>query len=293
MAELAEEGTAVGVAARAGLAVLKIGGMPVRKGGGMDDGEMMGVVESCRGMGGTLEAVGHVLHACLSREILTAKYACLFFRSPFSGCTHISVCSRHDLKAALDRASRTQDNHLRGLVLALVSALYFRTAPDHARQMLETCGTIAAGMGAVAKKGDKKSEKEGGGEESSVGNAVLGLWVGQRFLGGWLNVLIFAYTNTLVLIELYKREGNEHKAKKQEVVNARLEEAVMKMEKRWRDVEERNQGVVGGRAKAKARTRAKTRLEPIEEVTGEDGDEEKDVEMELEEKTPAARKRRA
>ena len=98
MTRLAEDGTAVNVAARAGLKGLGVGkarprvvatvvGRGVkgkgkgkeRDAGGMglglsvEDGETMGVVESCRGMGGTLEAVGHVLHACVSSEILSAK----------------------------------------------------------------------------------------------------------------------------------------------------------------------------------------------------------------------------
>ena len=38
------------------------------------EAEIKSIVESCRGMGGTLEAIGHVLQACLSAEILTAKY---------------------------------------------------------------------------------------------------------------------------------------------------------------------------------------------------------------------------
>lgn len=37
-------------------------------------GQALGVVEMCRGMGGTLEALGHVLHACITEEILSAKY---------------------------------------------------------------------------------------------------------------------------------------------------------------------------------------------------------------------------
>ena len=56
--------------------------------------------------------------------------------------------------------------------------------------MLETCGQIAAGLGAVQKGGaskdDSQAEHGKDGQASSatsVGNAPLGLWVGQRFLG--------------------------------------------------------------------------------------------------------------
>jgi len=36
------------------------------------------VVTECKGMGGTLQAVGQVIEACLSKEIIKAKY-----ESPF------------------------------------------------------------------------------------------------------------------------------------------------------------------------------------------------------------------
>jgi hypothetical protein len=39
----------------------------LRKGG-------MGVVDECEGLGGTLQAVGAVLGACLSKEFLVAKF---------------------------------------------------------------------------------------------------------------------------------------------------------------------------------------------------------------------------
>lgn len=64
-------------------------------------------------------------------------------------------------------------------MLALISNLYLRTAETHARSMLDACGQIAAGLGAPAQKQDVKSKIPDG----SVGNANLGLWVGEQFLG--------------------------------------------------------------------------------------------------------------
>ncbi|KAF8079396.1 hypothetical protein FPV67DRAFT_1664028 [Lyophyllum atratum] len=121
------------------------------------------VVRECEGLGGTLMAVGEVLRACLAEEVLGAK---------------------QHLRRALDLATRAQDNHLRALVLALISAHYLHTAREHAMTMLGTCGQLAAGLGAV-----KKAEplgKDGGGKagngktEVGVGNAPLRLWVGER-----------------------------------------------------------------------------------------------------------------
>ena len=40
----------------------------------MED-EISAIYDASRGMGGTLEAVAHVLKACITKEILTAKYA--------------------------------------------------------------------------------------------------------------------------------------------------------------------------------------------------------------------------
>ena len=45
--------------------------------------EVAEVVEGCRGMGGTMEAVARVLQASVVKEIVSAKYAFLCFF-----CTH-------------------------------------------------------------------------------------------------------------------------------------------------------------------------------------------------------------
>ncbi|EIM87097.1 uncharacterized protein STEHIDRAFT_167950 [Stereum hirsutum FP-91666 SS1] len=190
--------------------------------------------EACRGLGGTLEAVGHLVLACLcgTREIIGAK-------------AH--------LKAALSLATKAQDNHLRALILALVSAHYLHTASEHAQVMLRTCEQLAAGLGAVAKATAKGAGKpvskgkpvsqgkpvsgtgraEGQGANASggaasggssagvnvgVGHAPLRLWVGERF------------------VELFRREGDEERARKREGVNAELGRVVEGIERWGREV---------------------------------------------------------
>ncbi|KAI0776328.1 hypothetical protein BD413DRAFT_470228 [Trametes elegans] len=162
-----------------------------------EDGEAdvdkgMEVVKMCRGMGGSLDAVAHVLEACFTPEILKAK---------------------QHLKLALELATKAQDNHLRALVLALVAAHYLHTAGDHARTMLQTCEQLAAGLGAPAVKGTGAASQVSRGTVA-VGNAPLGLWVGERFL------------------ELYKRAGKEARVQKQTVVNAQLAKAVTDLSRR-------------------------------------------------------------
>ena len=71
----------MGVSARAGEVAMRLG---MRRGndgvaGGTEDcpeetdSMAEGVAKACRGMGGTLRAVGQVIEACLSKEILKAK----------------------------------------------------------------------------------------------------------------------------------------------------------------------------------------------------------------------------
>ncbi|KAM5538360.1 hypothetical protein V8D89_007962 [Ganoderma adspersum] len=160
------------------------------------------VLKACRGMGGTLEAIAQVLEACFTPEILKSK---------------------QHLKHALELATKAQDNHLRALVLALVSAHYLHTAGDHARAMLQTCEQLAAGLGATAKAGATAAASGGEGapttavpttSTASMGNAPLGLWVGERFL------------------ELYKRYGKEARVQKQTVLNARFAKAVEELAER-------------------------------------------------------------
>ncbi|OSD01133.1 hypothetical protein PYCCODRAFT_1468829 [Trametes coccinea BRFM310] len=155
----------------------------------------MEVVKMCRGIGGSLEAVAHVLEACLTAEILKAK---------------------QHLRHALDIVTKAQDNHLRALVLALIAAHYLHTAGDHARTMLQTCEQLAAGLGAPLAKDATAApgSQDAKGTAVPVGNAPLGLWVGERFL------------------ELFKRAGKEMRIQKQTVVNVQLSKAVTDLARR-------------------------------------------------------------
>ena len=77
---IAEEGSFVQVAAQAGEACLRIGLTSVEGEGPehpdvlpVSEEEGMRIARACRGMGGTLEAVGQVIDACISPEILKSK----------------------------------------------------------------------------------------------------------------------------------------------------------------------------------------------------------------------------
>lgn len=202
-ASLAQEGTFVNVSARTGLFLLRIASGEW-SGGTMSlelEREVSSLVEACKGMGGTLEAMGHVLQACVSPEILSAKYVVHTIALCSLGALLSFNLHRQHLKCALDLASRAQDNHLRALVLALVSALYLHTAESYARAMLETCGQLASGLGAVIQQPNNtnKTRETTKARESvpssatnmdkeslndqPLGNVPLGLWIGLRFLG--------------------------------------------------------------------------------------------------------------
>jgi hypothetical protein len=77
------------------------------------------------------------------------------------------ILGRQHLKTSLGIASGGQDNHMRALVLALISAHYVHTAGGHAREILKTCEQLAAGLG--ASRGE--------------GNVGLRLWIGERLVG--------------------------------------------------------------------------------------------------------------
>lgn len=124
-----------------------------------------------RGMGGTLEAAGKVIQATISMEILKAKWD---FITPSLSFTHPPL--RQYLKDGLSKASRSQDNYLRALIMALVSSHYFHTAYDQAEQVLSTCEQLAAGLGAP-------SDRIHSSEVLTSGNIQLGVWVSERTLG--------------------------------------------------------------------------------------------------------------
>lgn len=71
-ARLAEDGTFVNLAARAGRLLLKMGMEEMDE--EAERSEIHGVIEACNQTGGTLKAMGHVLEACVSTEIMKSKY---------------------------------------------------------------------------------------------------------------------------------------------------------------------------------------------------------------------------
>jgi hypothetical protein len=95
------------------------------------------------------------------------------FPSPFPCVHELNISDRQYLKSALSLASKAQDNHLRCLIMALITSHYIHTEETLAMEMLTTCEQLASGLGAREKKGEK-----------AVGNAGMRLWIGQRFLGG-------------------------------------------------------------------------------------------------------------
>ena len=136
---------------------------------------------------------------------------------------------RQHLKRALELATTAQDNHLRALVLALIAAHYLHTAGDHARTMLQTCEQLAAGLGAPSTKDATTTGANGKSTQPIVvGNAPLGLWVGERFLGECSDLSVSDSTmierNTVT--ELFKRFGKDSRAQKQTIVNAQFARAV-------------------------------------------------------------------
>ncbi|KAG2337192.1 hypothetical protein BDR05DRAFT_1005266 [Suillus weaverae] len=115
------------------------------------------------------------------------------------------------LKFALSLSTLAGENHLRALLLAQVGAQYLHTAPAHAMETLAVCETLGAGMGAKQKEADvggkgkgKEKEKISDGNAAKhdlIGNALLRLWVGERFL------------------DTFKRANKPHRVVKQEAFN--------------------------------------------------------------------------
>jgi len=163
------------------------------------------VVAECEGLGGTLQAIGAVLKACLSKAFLETK---------------------SNLRTALQLSTAAQDNHLRALILSLIASQYVHTSTEHAETMLATAEQLAAGLGAsvvegTAKKGESRvtgvsgeDKPKSGSVRDAVGNAHLRLWIGERSL------------------ELKRRAGNGKGVSRQLLINERLREAVVGIRKR-------------------------------------------------------------
>ncbi|KAG9009078.1 hypothetical protein FRB90_008573 [Tulasnella sp. 427] len=139
----------VRLAARVGEVVLRIG-----QGDEESEEEVQAVtvqvIKECKVYGAQFEPIAGILEAILAREIIEIKKS---------------------LKSALELVTRSLDNHLRALILALMANMYLLTASDHAQMMLKTCQQLASGLGAPE---DKSNELVNGG--TVVGNVPLGLW---------------------------------------------------------------------------------------------------------------------
>jgi hypothetical protein len=162
---------------------------------------------ACRGNGVALGVAGELLESALAGESIVLAKACL--------------------KRALDAATRARDNHLRALVLALAGAHYVHTSGPQAAAMLRGARQLAAALGAPVVKGE--------GAQDAVGNAVLGLSVGERYLGE-LNLWDTVISLT-ISPELYRRAGDDENARKQASANARLARAVDRLQERGRTLD--------------------------------------------------------
>ena len=142
------------------------------------------------------------------------------------------------------------DNHLRPLVLALIAAQYVHTSTEHAESMLGTAEQLAAGLGARPKNAPKVPSSASDTSKADnpksrakvstddVGNAHLRLWIGERALGA-LQLWSFLWkcyskfsADHLPSLELKRRSADEQGASKQVVVNDRLRDAVVRVQKR-------------------------------------------------------------
>jgi len=171
-------------------------------------------VRLTKGMGGTLEAAGKVIQAATSAEILRAKWGFVIYLVRL-----LLISPRQNLKDGLGKASRSQDNHLRALIMALVSSHYFHTAYEQAEQVLSTCEQLAAGLGAPP-------EKVAPNDILTFGNIQLGLWVSERSLGLWLDASIPYSATDHTIEELYNRSGKVDMLEKQRKKVERLRDAL-------------------------------------------------------------------
>lgn len=171
-----------------------------------------------KGMGGTLEAAGKVIQAATSAEILRAKWGPVicFVRL-------LLISSRQNLKDGLGKASRSQDNHLRALIMALVSSHYFHTAYEQAEQVLSTCEQLAAGLGAP-------TDKIGSNDALPFGNIQLGIWVSERTLGLQSDHPPSRLATDNFIEELYSRSGKTNLLQKQRKKVERLHGALASLQ---------------------------------------------------------------
>ncbi|GAA5957054.1 hypothetical protein JCM3765_005391 [Sporobolomyces pararoseus] len=92
------------------------------------------------------------------------------------------VKSKSNLSNALNLTGKLSANHARALTLALLANLFEQTRNTEALKMLNSSQRLVQGMGGkpvkLASTGSQQLDKE----EYLVGNARLGLWLGERLL---------------------------------------------------------------------------------------------------------------
>lgn len=104
--------------------------------------------------------------------------------------------------------------------------------------MLTTARQLSAGLGAPASKPHGRQSKPNPlvnhkAAPRKIGNASLGLWVGQRFLGE--SRVVPSWNKRLMRdAELYRRTGRDTRAKQQGAINEELSSALEEIEQRGR-----------------------------------------------------------
>jgi hypothetical protein len=90
--------------------------------------------------------------------------------------------------------------------------------------MLTTARQLAAGLGAPASKSQDPQLRPDCSAQGprKVGNATLGLWIGQRFIGENSERRCERWQLMMVLTELYRRTGRDKRARRQDDINAEL-----------------------------------------------------------------------
>lgn len=106
--------------------------------------------------------------------------------------------------------------------------------------MLTTARQLAAGLGAPPSKSQDPqlhdSDNTAMGTTRKVGNAPLGLWIGQRFLGEAATVQEATDNGINCFAELYRRTGRDKRARRQGDINSELIRGVEEIDSRGRSV---------------------------------------------------------
>ncbi|CAD6586492.1 MAG: hypothetical protein CYPHOPRED_003557 [Cyphobasidiales sp. Tagirdzhanova-0007] len=138
------------------------------------------ILQDCKDSVSVTKMVGLIVEAITSGEIVRAKAR---------------------LSVALQLSNSTNSQHIKPLILALLSCYFLHTRNDQAQKMLHSSHLICRSMG-----GSDKSKKDEHGNRiigpETVGLARLGQWTGEQ------------------LLSVYERQNDTELAKKQRLYNA-------------------------------------------------------------------------